>query len=85
MAIGFVVNAGNRLPEHRRVVQHVPQYDTLCAHISWVRFPVRTKILLLCTASRPPLAPTIPISAVTAVLFPVITTFGGDDLRAAVL
>ena len=30
MAIGFVANAGNRLPEQRRVVQHVPQYVTLC-------------------------------------------------------
>jgi hypothetical protein len=29
LTIGFVANDGNRLPEQRRVVQHVPQCDTL--------------------------------------------------------
>jgi len=72
MAIGIVANAGNRLPEQRRVVQHVPQHGTLCVHISWVRFPVRAKLFLLCPASRPPLGLTVPISVVTAVLLPVI-------------
>jgi len=32
MAIGFVANAGNRLPEHRRVVHYVAQCDTLCSY-----------------------------------------------------
>ena len=40
-----MANAGNRLPEQRRVVRHVPQYDTLCVHVSWVRFPLRGKAL----------------------------------------
>ena len=45
---------------------------TLCVYINWVWFPVRAKIFMLCTVSRPPLGLTIPTSSVTAVFFPVI-------------
>jgi hypothetical protein len=82
MAIGFVANAGHRLPEQRRVVQYVPQYgDTLCVHISWVRFSVRAKISLLCTASRPPPDLTITHISGNCGSFSCDKTVGGDDLR----
>ena len=82
MAIGFVANADNRLSEQRRVVRpaRTSIWHSLCSY-QLGSIPGRAKIFLLCTASRPPLGLNIPISAVTAVLFPVIrlsvvTTYG---------
>jgi hypothetical protein len=80
MAIGFVANGGNRFPEQRRMVQLLPQYDTLCLYQLGL-IPGTCEDLYVVHSFETAAGPNHPHILGNCGFFSCDKIVGGDDLR----